>query len=161
MRPDVLTSPMCLFIICMMAGRRAGPGFFSGLGKGFLFVSNLPTMSPFSREMVRGEARAPHLVLHGIHAVVFLMRCSLFFFCWCSFIVLRCFLFFSAEYPCLILGFGVKMGLLRFCFVDFVSSWFMPTEREAGRGGEGNKEGWECVFSGVQTHDAWMGSMLI
>lgn len=80
LRPDVLTSPMCLFIICMMAGRRAGPGFFSGLGKGFLFVSNLPTMSPFSREMVRGEARAPHLVLHGIHAVVFLMRCSLFFF---------------------------------------------------------------------------------
>ena len=86
---------------------------------------------------------------------------SFFFFCWCSFIVLRCFLFFSAEYPCLILGFGVKMGLLRFCFVDFVSSWFMPTEREAGRGGEGNKVGWECVFSGVQTHDAWMGSMLI
>lgn len=74
----------CVFIICMMAGRRAGPGFFSGLGNGILFLSfcsvfsyHLPPLFSKGDGWFLEGARAA-IVLFGIHALFFRSTVALF-----------------------------------------------------------------------------------
>lgn len=105
----------CVFIICMMAGRRAGPGFFSGLGNGSILRSLLPPVFlpflPKGGKIVEpgGKQEAPHLVLFGVHAFFFVLFCCRAVFGFCG-ISLFCFWGFGVKRvdACCLLGWSMS-----------------------------------------------------
>ena len=122
----------CVFIICMMAGRRAGPGFFSGLGNGILFLSfcsvfsyHLPPLFSKGDGWFLEGARAA-IVLFGIHALFFPFYC--------------CAVLGFAEYPC----FDPGVWALKWADVDCLAAFHVYGE-EGGGSGEG-------ALCGTATH---------